>query len=199
MIGGNKQVAGLDFASDVVGLDFASDMLADAASRQRAMEAQRPTTKQPTPMHIPAALAELHRVLKPEFYAATMGYGLCNLASIPAALAELHRYSNQQLAHKSIVEGKYKSSAKVAILDFNNSQDPLVDRIQAFALENVVVPAARQYGLEAEYKYLRPSIKSFPTGPEQEALAKAVGFQDAIHYPIGFGLMGMLVATKGRS
>ena len=27
-----------------------------------------------------------------------------------------------------------------------------------------MVPAAREYGLEAEYKYLRPSIKNFPTG-----------------------------------
>jgi len=27
-----------------------------------------------------------------------------------------------------------------------------------------VVPAAREYGLEAEYEYLRPSIKQFPTG-----------------------------------
>ena len=36
--------------------------------------------------------------------------------------------------------------------------------MQAWALENVVVPAARLYGLESEYQYLRPSIKRFPTG-----------------------------------
>ena len=36
--------------------------------------------------------------------------------------------------------------------------------LQAFLLDQLVVPAARGYGLEAEYKYLRPSIKQFPTG-----------------------------------
>ena len=54
--------------------------------------------------------------------------------------------------------------ASVAILDFNNSTDPNIDSVQAWFLENLVVPAARQYGLEAEYEYLRPSIKMFPTG-----------------------------------
>ena len=36
--------------------------------------------------------------------------------------------------------------------------------MQGWALENVVVPAARMYGLESEYQYLRPSIKRFPKG-----------------------------------
>eukprot|EP00200_Dunaliella_tertiolecta_P006338 CAMPEP_0202357794 /NCGR_PEP_ID=MMETSP1126-20121109/11682_1 /ASSEMBLY_ACC=CAM_ASM_000457 /TAXON_ID=3047 /ORGANISM="Dunaliella tertiolecta, Strain CCMP1320" /LENGTH=330 /DNA_ID=CAMNT_0048950753 /DNA_START=163 /DNA_END=1155 /DNA_ORIENTATION=- len=169
----------------VVGLDFASDMLADAANRQRALEAQRPATKQHTPIQWVQGDAMDLPFGSGEFHAATMGYGLRNVASIPAAMAELHRV--------------LKPGGKVAILDFNNSQDPLVDRVQAFFLESIVVPAAREYGLEAEYKYLRPSIKNFPTGREQEALAKAAGFQDVVHYPIGFGLMGVLVATKGRN
>lgn len=37
-------------------------------------------------------------------------------------------------------------------------------RLQGWALENVVVPVARSYGMEEEYQYLRPSIKRFPTG-----------------------------------
>jgi demethylmenaquinone methyltransferase/2-methoxy-6-polyprenyl-1,4-benzoquinol methylase len=36
--------------------------------------------------------------------------------------------------------------------------------LQGLLLENMVVPAARQLGLEAEYAYLRPSIKRFPQG-----------------------------------
>lgn len=35
-------------------------------------------------------------------------------------------------------------------------------------------------------------------GKEQERLALEAGFARATHYPVGFGLMGMLVATKGR-
>lgn len=59
-----------------------------------------------------------------------------------------------------------------------------------------MVPAAKQYGLGAEYEYLRPSIKRFPTGREQETLAREAGFRKAVHYGIGFDLMGVLVATK---
>jgi hypothetical protein len=36
--------------TQVVGLDFASDMLVDATARQRAMEAEKPPSKQCTPM-----------------------------------------------------------------------------------------------------------------------------------------------------
>ena len=57
-----------------------------------------------------------------------------------------------------------KPGAKAAILDFNNSSNPVVDSVQGFALQQFVVPAARSYGLAEEYEYLRPSIKRFPTG-----------------------------------
>ena len=67
--------------------------------------------------------------------------------------------------------------------------------LQAWALDNVVVPMARSYGLEEEYRYLRPSIKRFPKGREQVQMAKAAGFAKAVHYEIGFGLMGVLVAS----
>lgn len=67
---------------------------------------------------------------------------------------------------------------------------------QGWTLESIVVPLARSYGVGAEYEYLRPSILRFPTGPQQVALAKSAGFAHAVHYEIGFGLMGVLVATK---
>ena len=67
---------------------------------------------------------------------------------------------------------------------------------QGWMLENVVVPMARSYGLGEEYEYLRPSIKCFPTGREQVRLAREAGFTKAVHYEIGFNLMGVLVATK---
>jgi demethylphylloquinol methyltransferase len=66
-------------------------------------------------------------------------------------------------------------------------------------LENIVVPAARQRGLTEEYEYLRPSIRAFPQGSEQERLAVEAGFQSAVHYEISFGLMGCLIATKGAA
>jgi demethylmenaquinone methyltransferase/2-methoxy-6-polyprenyl-1,4-benzoquinol methylase len=68
--------------------------------------------------------------------------------------------------------------------------------VQGLLLEQVVVPAAAAYGLADEYKYLRPSIKRFPTGRQQEQLAREAGFSKAAHYEIGFGLMGVLIATR---
>jgi ubiquinone/menaquinone biosynthesis C-methylase UbiE len=50
------------------------------------------------------------------FDAATMGYGLRNVANIPRALGELHRV--------------LRPGAKMAVLDFNNSTSPAVDAIQ---------------------------------------------------------------------
>lgn len=58
---------------------------------------------------------------------------------------------------------------------------------------------ARSYGMGEEYEYLRPSIKRFPTGKEQARLAKEAGFCKAVHYEIGFDLMGVLVATKANA
>lgn len=74
------------------------------------------------------------------------------VADIPKALSELRRV--------------LKPQRFAAILDFNNASqsNPAVDFLQGFALSNFVVPAARSYGLEDEYMYLRPSIQAFPSG-----------------------------------
>ncbi|GIL53150.1 hypothetical protein Vafri_8814 [Volvox africanus] len=169
---------------EVTGLDFAAEMLEDAAARQEAqrLEGMPPkaasiTWVQGDAMSLPFEAGS--------FDAATMGYGLRNVANIPAALSELHRV--------------LRPGCSAAILDFNNCTDPFPDAVQAFFLEQLVVPAARRYGLAAEYEYLRPSIKRFPTGSELERLAREAGFAVARHYPISFDLMGVLVATKGRA
>ena len=60
------------------------------------------------------------------------------------------------------------------MLDFNNTDDQGVDWFQAFSLENIVVPAARLYGLTEEYEYLRPSIKRFATGVQHYMFAFGV-------------------------
>lgn len=104
--------------------------------------------------------------------------------------------------------------AYVAVLDFNNASttNPVAAGFQTWALDNVVVPVARAYGVEDEYAYLVPSIQAFPDGAmddactvdvvtrgagrQQERLAKDAGFSTAKHYEIAMGLMGVLVAQK---
>ncbi|BDA47971.1 2-phytyl-1,4-naphtoquinone methyltransferase [Coccomyxa sp. Obi] len=167
-------------SGQVTGLDFAAEMLQDADNRQMSL----PSSSKRRQSRIRWIQGDAQQLPFQDnsFDAATMGYGLRNVANIPKALRELQRV--------------LKPGAKVAVLDFNNSTNPAVDAIQGWALENVVVPMARSYGLCEEYEYLRPSIKRFPTGSEQVRLAKEAGFTKAVHYEIGFNLMGVLVATK---
>ena len=42
------------------------------------------------------------------------------------------------------------------------------------------------------------AVAAGSAGVEQESMARAAGFARATHYPVGFNLMGVLVATKGR-
>jgi ubiquinone/menaquinone biosynthesis C-methylase UbiE len=98
----------------VTALDFASEMLRDADRRQETL--------------LPAARRRLATIRwiqgdalqlpfpDASFDAATMGYGLRNVADIPKALAELKRV--------------LRPGATVAILDFNNSSNPFVDTFQ---------------------------------------------------------------------
>jgi ubiquinone/menaquinone biosynthesis methyltransferase len=156
----------------VVGLDFSRDMLVDAKSRDKRNS--NIEWVQGDALELPYADGY--------FDAATMGYGLRNVSDIPRALRELHRV--------------LRKGGCVAILDFNNSDNEVVDGIQEFFLESLVVPAAEAEGVGDQYKYLRPSIKKYPHGKALEKLASQSGFESARYYEIGLGLMGCLVCQK---
>lgn len=165
----------------VVGLDFSGPMLTDAALREASKRESNGGAAAPTVQWIQGDAMDLP-FEDATFDAATMGYGLRNVADIPKALHELHRV--------------LRPGCRAAILDFNNSEDGIVDTAQEWFLENLVVPAADAKGVGDEYRYLRPSIKNFPKGKEQERLALEAGFSKAKHFEIGFGLMGVLVVAK---
>jgi len=116
------------------------------------------------------------------FDAATMGYGLRNVADISQCLRELHRV--------------LKPGATVAILDFHRSEQPWMRQFQQWYLDRVVVAIARQFGLTEEYAYISPSLDRFPLGAEQVALARQAGFDRPNHYTLAGGMMGILRATK---
>ncbi|MCP9792725.1 bifunctional demethylmenaquinone methyltransferase/2-methoxy-6-polyprenyl-1,4-benzoquinol methylase UbiE [Vulcanococcus limneticus Candia 3F8] len=114
---------------------------------------------------------------------AVMAYGLRNLPDPAAGLAELRRL--------------LKTGGRAAVLDFNRP-DPaspagaVVAGFQRLYLRRLVVPLARRAGLEPHYAYLEESLRRFPTGPEQEELARTAGFAWGRHRLLAGGQMGLL-------
>ncbi len=162
-------------AGSVVGLDFAPAQLAIAQERGRDRYPGHDLTwLEGDALALPFADAT--------FDCATMGYGLRNVVDIPQALRELHRV--------------LKPGTKAAILDFHRPLNPTIQALQTWYLDTIVVPAADRLGLQQDYAYIMPSLERFPQGPEQVTLARTAGFENAIHYPIMGGLMGVLVVTK---
>jgi demethylmenaquinone methyltransferase/2-methoxy-6-polyprenyl-1,4-benzoquinol methylase len=113
-----------------------------------------------------------------------IAYGLRNLSDPAAGLVELRRL--------------LRAGGRAAVLDFNRP-DPAAGpparaaaTMQRLALRHVVVPTAAAAGLREHYAYLEASLQRFPTGAEQERLARAAGFAGARHRPLAGGLMGLL-------
>ena len=111
---------------------------------------------------------------------AVMAYGLRNLPDPAAGLQELRRL--------------LRAGGRATVLDFNR---PVNGRgataaFQRFYLRQLVVPLARRAGLEDQYAYLERSLQLFPTGSEQEGLAREAGFTHVRHRLLAGGQMGLL-------
>jgi demethylmenaquinone methyltransferase/2-methoxy-6-polyprenyl-1,4-benzoquinol methylase len=158
----------------VVGVDFSQELLAIARQRSQNHPHLILDWIEADVLDLPLA--------NDTFDCATMGYGLRNVADIPRCLQELYRV--------------LKPGAKAAILDFHHPRYPWIAQFQQWYLDTVVVPAAQNFGLQAEYDYIAPSLERFPTGNRQVQLAQEAGFDQVVHFPIAYGMMGVLVLTK---
>ncbi|RYR59351.1 hypothetical protein Ahy_A05g025212 isoform C [Arachis hypogaea] len=159
----------------VTGLDFSKEQLLVASSKQHSKNCfSNIEWIEGDALDLPFSNGS--------FDAITMGYGLRNVVDRPKAMQEILRV--------------LKAGSRVAILDFNKSEELLTSTIMEWMIDNVVVPVASAYGLSEDYKYLKTSIRGFLTGKELEKLALEVGFSSARHYELSGGLMGCLVAMR---
>jgi demethylmenaquinone methyltransferase/2-methoxy-6-polyprenyl-1,4-benzoquinol methylase len=87
-----------------------------------------------------------------------------------------------------------RAGGRAAVLDFNRPTNGrgTTAAFQRFYLRQLVVPLARRAGLEDQYAYLERSLQRFPTGSEQEGLAREAGFSHARHRLLAGGQMGLL-------
>ncbi|XP_054809481.1 2-phytyl-1,4-beta-naphthoquinone methyltransferase, chloroplastic-like [Prosopis cineraria] len=161
----------------VTGLDFSKEQLLLASSRQKLLSKNYFSNIE----WVEGDALNL-QFTNGWFDAVTMGFGLRNVVDKRKAMQEILRV--------------LKIGSRVAILDFNKSNQFLTASVMEWMIDNVVVPVASGYGLAEEYRYLKSSIREFLTGKELEKLALEVGFSTARHYEISGGLMGCLVAKR---
>jgi ubiquinone/menaquinone biosynthesis methyltransferase len=154
---------------EVLGLDSAAAPLRVAARR---------SARQPwLPLRWQQGDAMATGLPDSAFDGAVMAYGLRNLAEPGAGLRELRRV--------------LRDGGRAAVLDFNRSSGPVAS-FQRLYLRRLVVPTAERFGIPEHYAYLEQSLQRFPTGPQQELLARQAGFRAVHHRPLAGGLMGLL-------
>jgi demethylmenaquinone methyltransferase / 2-methoxy-6-polyprenyl-1,4-benzoquinol methylase len=154
-------------ALDVVGLDFSDPML------------ERARRKEPGIEWIQGDLLELP-FDGGSFDAATVGFGVRNVADLERGLAELRRV--------------LKPGGRIGILEITRPRGPL--RLFYRLWFDILIPLAGKIlpGGKA-YTYLPASVRRFP-GPEALAkLMRAHGFADVTYRRLGGGIVALHTGT----
>lgn len=156
-------------AREVVGLDFSARMLERARRKDAAVE------------WVQGDLLELP-FEDASFDAATVGFGVRNVADLERALAELRRV--------------LRPGAGLGVLEITRPRGPL--RLFYRLWFEVLIPLAGKIlpGGKA-YTYLPASVRRFPGPDELAALMAAQGFADVTYRRLGGGIVALHTGTAG--
>jgi demethylmenaquinone methyltransferase/2-methoxy-6-polyprenyl-1,4-benzoquinol methylase len=152
----------------VVGLDFSARMLERARRKSGAIE-----WVQGDALALPFAAGE--------FDAATVGFGVRNLADLEGGLRELARV--------------LRPGGKLAVLEITRPRGILRPFFRLWF--DVVVPFLGRVlpGGEA-YTYLPASVRRFPGPDDLSALLESAGFESVRHQLLGGGIVALHVGVK---
>ena len=165
---GDLAILAAKSGATVVGLDFSARMLERARRKSSAVE------------WIQGDLLELP-FEDASFDAATVGFGVRNVADLERALAELRRV--------------LRPGGRVGILEITRPRGPL--RLFYKLWFNVLIPLAGKIlpGGKA-YTYLPASVRRFP-GPDQLAeLMRRQGFGEVSYQLLGGGIVALHTGSK---
>ena len=160
---GDLAIAARAAGGKVTGLDFSEPMLERARRKDPAIE------------WINGDLLELP-FADASFDAATVGFGVRNLADLERALAELRRV--------------LRSGGRLAILEITRPRGPLQLFYRLWF--DVLIPlAGRILPGGKEYTYLPASVRRFPGPDALSALLESHGFGDVVYRRLGGGIVAL--------
>ncbi len=170
-------VAKRSTANTVIGVDFAGAMLALGRKKiaSGGLESQiRLVRGDATCVPLQTAVCD----------AATVAFGIRNVATPHLALAELARV--------------LRPGARLAILEFGQPRVPGVRTLYTWYFRYLLPLVGRAVSKhESAYSYLPASVGTFPAPAEFAALLSASGFTNVSAVPLTFGIVYLYIAERG--
>ena len=162
---------------NVIGTDFCLPMLEIARKKGREGDNAK----------LPLEFIEADTLHLPfesdHFQAATVAYGLRNVADTLAGLRELVRVT--------------RNGGEVGILEFSRPTLPGLKQLYQFYFRHVLprVGQAMAKNDQSAYKYLPESVMEFPSGEDLAKLMREAGMVDIRLYPLTFGVSTLYLGT----
>jgi demethylmenaquinone methyltransferase/2-methoxy-6-polyprenyl-1,4-benzoquinol methylase len=164
--------------ASVVGVDFAAEMLRLGLTKVRAASLEsRIRLVRGDAARIPVGDATCD--------AATIGFGIRNVAEPERALAEIARV--------------VKPGGRLAILEFGQPRIPGVRRLYSWYFRYMLPLVGRLISKhQSAYSYLPASVGTFPPPAEFSKILAATGFSHVQAVPLTFGIVYLFIAERDR-
>lgn len=119
------------------------------------------------------------------FDAATMAFGIRNVADVPQALREIYRV--------------IRPGGRALILEFSMPQNPLMRAVYLTYFRHILPAIGKLVSGDGEaYRYLNSSVEQFPYGEPFCALMKSAGFESVRALPLSFGIATLYIGERAQ-